>query len=132
MKKTYNKSENQKKKEFIKYVYSFYGPGEIYSEFFKKTKITPEMIGFYLKYYIKYQTTNKNAAWFKYHKKKFEIVEIGYDSFDREMIRDIILYIEEGEKNIEYNIIEMIEWIKADILKDKRIEKINRVLYEKE
>lgn len=62
---------NVKFNDFVNYVWSFYGPGEIYGKFFNENLTMAELV---------------HAARFRSTSPNFEA-----DSIDREIVRDLIL-----------------------------------------
>ena len=80
-----NKPQNETQKQFVDYVLSFYGEGGLYSDAFKKP-VTVERI------------TQALAKLLMRPKHDF-----AGDSFDRELVRDIMLR-GEGVTDTEYNV----------------------------
>ena len=76
-------------KDFKKYVKEFYGKGEIYQEFFPKSGATNVEIDKAVNMYVDYAST-KEDQWG------------GGDSFDREIVRDIMLYNRGSKKALEF------------------------------
>jgi hypothetical protein len=72
-------------KEFPEYVLSFYGPGEIYDRGFTMQEI---------KQAIKIRKIHPNLR-----KMPFDA-----DSFDRELVRDIVLKMRDPNADTEYNV----------------------------
>ncbi len=80
-------ASSKKQQEFIDYVWSFYAPdSELYGDFFDKT-LTKEEI----KKALKMRLTNKKLAF-------------DGDSFDREIVRDIMFYNRGKKDGLEHNI----------------------------
>ena len=75
--------------DFKKYVKSFYGKDETWSEFFPPVGVSNEEVNHAVKQYIDYCKT-KDDQWG------------GGDSFDREIVRDIMLYNRGTKKGLEY------------------------------
>lgn len=73
-----------KKQEFIKYVLSFYGINGLYADFFGKGVSEQEV-----KIALEIRLKNKT-------------IQFDWDSFDREIIRDIMLYQKGKRNNLEY------------------------------
>lgn len=77
------------RQQFVDYVFKFYGPGEIYAEFFENKPVTREEVSLALKI-IELKAPEHGHT-------------IGYDSFDRELVRDILLH-NRGETKTEYEV----------------------------
>jgi len=73
------------KKQFVTYILSFYGKNQMYANFFKKPVTTKRVEGALARL-----LSDKNR-------------EFCGDSFDREMVRDIMLS-DEGVKNTEHTV----------------------------
>jgi hypothetical protein len=74
---------------FKSYVKGFYGNDEIYAEFFPPTGASNGEIELAIRMYVSYCKT-KDDQWG------------GGDSFDREIVRDVMLYNRGHKKNLEY------------------------------
>ena len=72
--------------EFMQYVLSFYGPGEIYGDFFGNTLTVEEV---------------KKAV--DLRMKKVDEVPFDGDSVDREIVRDIMLTLR-GDSKVEHDV----------------------------
>lgn len=75
-----------KKNEFFDYVWSFYGPMQIYGDFFDNNLTADELHNA-----IKIRKQYKG---FKFHS----------DSIDREMVRDIIFFLRGKKTDLEYDV----------------------------
>ena len=76
-------------KEFKSYVKSYYGKGEIYEEFFPPIGASNDEIELAIRMYVSYCKT-KDDQWG------------GGDTFDREFVRDVMLYNRGQKTNLEY------------------------------
>jgi hypothetical protein len=88
--------------DFKKYVKGFYGKDEIWSEFFPPVGVSNEEVNLAVSQYIEYCKT-KDDQWG------------GGDSFDREIVRDIMFYNRGTRKGLEYQ-----RAIKEIFAKDKK------------
>jgi hypothetical protein len=76
-------------KEFKSYVKSYYGKGEIYEEFFPPIGASNDEIELAIRMYVSYCKT-KEGQWGR------------GDTFDREFVRDVMLYNRGQKTNLEY------------------------------
>lgn len=76
---------------FKNYVKDFYGEGEIYSEFFPPVGVSSKEVNLAVNQYIDYCKTKDDLWEWR-----------GGDSFDREIVRDIMLYNRGTKKGLEY------------------------------